>query len=161
MWQEPDLADVDVPGVSIIGGHDDVLRVLGGEAGDQARVEEAHLAAPEDTDPGSHGQLGHRGGPETKTCFSHMSSSIVLMFVQRWRCTRLFIITFLNVFILKHYLSNIFCLSVIILSIRSCNIRKFTHGSFYQSGSILLKLIKMIPQNTLHDVHTRTDTRLL
>ena len=77
MWQEPDLADVDVPGVSVIGGHDDVLRVLWGEAGDQARVEEAHLAAPEDTDTGPHGQLGHRGGSETRTCFSYMSSSIV------------------------------------------------------------------------------------
>ena len=97
MWQEPDLADVDVPGVSVIGGHDDVLRVLRGEARDQAGVEETHLAAPEDTDTGPHGQLGHRGGSETRTCFSYMSSSIVLLFVQRWRCTRLFIITFLNV----------------------------------------------------------------
>ena len=69
MWQEPDLADVDVPGVSIIRGHDDVLWVLRGKAGDQPRVEEAHLAAPEDTDSGPHGQLGHRGGSETKISF--------------------------------------------------------------------------------------------
>ena len=43
MWQEPDLADVDVPGVAVISGHDDVLRVLRGEAGHQARMEETHL----------------------------------------------------------------------------------------------------------------------
>ena len=43
VWQEPDLADVDVPGVAVICGHDDVLGVLRGEPRDQARVEETHL----------------------------------------------------------------------------------------------------------------------
>ena len=43
MWQEPDLADVDVPGVAVICGHDDVLGVLRGEPRDQARMEETHL----------------------------------------------------------------------------------------------------------------------
>ena len=55
MWQEPDLAEVHIPGVSIISGHDDVLRVLRGEASDQAWVEETHLAAPVHTDPSTHG----------------------------------------------------------------------------------------------------------
>ena len=43
MWQEPDLADVDVPGVAVICGHNDVLGVLRGEPCDKARVEETHL----------------------------------------------------------------------------------------------------------------------
>ena len=64
--QEPDLADVDIPGISIICGHNDVLRVLWGEASDEAWVEEAHLAAPEHTDPWPHGKLRNRWRPEIR-----------------------------------------------------------------------------------------------
>ena len=47
-WQVPHLADVDVPLVPVVGGHDDVARVPGPrQPRHQAGVQEAHLAAPE------------------------------------------------------------------------------------------------------------------
>lgn len=63
VWQEPDLAEVYISGVSIISGHDHIVWVLVGEASDQARVEIVHLAAPEHADAAPEGELTYRLRP--------------------------------------------------------------------------------------------------